>query len=68
VDQQKLQEVMAELAAYCSNYQGSLSAGGKCRPAPGAACCAQFSGEKNTSFFLHYERPGSKMNPFSSIT
>ncbi|KAM4524090.1 tudor domain-containing protein 1 [Odontesthes bonariensis] len=47
VDQQKLQEVMAELAAYCSKYQGSLSAGGKCRPAPGAACCAQFSADNN---------------------
>ncbi|XP_072229012.1 tudor domain-containing protein 1 [Leuresthes tenuis] len=47
VDQQKLQEVMAELASYCSNYQGSLSAGGKRRPAPGAACCARFSTDNN---------------------
>ncbi|KAM9716326.1 tudor domain-containing protein 1 [Menidia menidia] len=43
VDQQKLQEVMVELAAYCGGCQGSLSAGGGCRPAPGAACCALFS-------------------------
>ncbi|KAM8836922.1 tudor domain-containing protein 1 [Spinachia spinachia] len=43
VDQQKLQEVMVELAAYCCNIQASLS----CKPALGAACCAQFSADNN---------------------
>ncbi|KAG8008701.1 Tudor domain-containing protein 1 [Nibea albiflora] len=47
VDQQKLQEVMMELAAYCSNNQASLSSAILSRPAPGAACCAQFSADKN---------------------
>ncbi|XP_041830466.1 tudor domain-containing protein 1 [Melanotaenia boesemani] len=45
VDQQKLQEVMMDLAAYCNNSTSSV--GGKCSPAPGAACCAQFSGDNN---------------------
>lgn len=43
MDQQKLQEVMVELAVYC-NSQATLSTAVKCKPAPGAACCAQFSG------------------------
>lgn len=47
VDQQKLQEVMMELAVYCSNIQASLSSTVLSRPAPGAACCAQFSGEEH---------------------
>ncbi|KAE8284044.1 Tudor domain-containing protein 1 [Larimichthys crocea] len=47
VDQQKLQEVMMELAAYCTNNQASLSSATLSRPAPGAACCAQFSDDKN---------------------
>lgn len=47
VDQQKLQEVMMELAAYCSNNKASLSSAVLSRPAPGAACCAQFSGEEH---------------------
>uniref|UniRef100_A0A3P9MK51 Tudor domain-containing protein 1 n=1 Tax=Oryzias latipes TaxID=8090 RepID=A0A3P9MK51_ORYLA len=44
VDQQKLQEVMLELALHCSNYQSSSSVDS--RPVPGAACCAQFSVDK----------------------
>lgn len=43
MDQQKLQEVMVELAVYC-NSQATLSTAVKGKPAPGAACCAQFSG------------------------
>lgn len=43
MDQQKLQEVMVELAVYC-NSQATLSTAVKSKPAPGAACCAQFSG------------------------
>ncbi|CAK6974631.1 LOW QUALITY PROTEIN: tudor domain-containing protein 1 [Scomber scombrus] len=47
VDQQKLQEVMMELAAYCSNNQASLSSNVQSKLAPGAACCAQFSADNN---------------------
>ncbi|KAM4715222.1 tudor domain-containing protein 1 [Anableps anableps] len=47
IDQQKLQEVMMDLAAYCSTYQTTLSAGTKSRPSAGAACCAQFSADNN---------------------
>ncbi|XP_042253348.1 tudor domain-containing protein 1 isoform X1 [Thunnus maccoyii] len=48
VDQQKLQEVMMELAAYCSNNQASLSSSTvQSKLAPGAACCAQFSADNN---------------------
>ncbi|XP_044033632.1 tudor domain-containing protein 1 isoform X2 [Siniperca chuatsi] len=47
VDQQKLQVVMMELAAYCSNNMASLSSAVLSRPAPGAACCAQFSADSN---------------------
>ncbi|XP_073345172.1 tudor domain-containing protein 1 [Pagrus major] len=47
VDQQKLQGVMMELAAYCSNNQASLSSTVLSRPGPGAACCAQFSADNN---------------------
>ncbi|XP_030611149.1 tudor domain-containing protein 1 [Archocentrus centrarchus] len=47
VDQQKLQGVVVELAAYCSNSQATLSSAVKSRPAPGAACCAQFSADNN---------------------
>ncbi|XP_054878615.1 tudor domain-containing protein 1 [Poeciliopsis prolifica] len=47
IDQKKLQEVMMEVAAYCSIYQSTLSPGMKSRPSVGAACCAQFSGDKN---------------------
>ncbi|KAK5615952.1 hypothetical protein CRENBAI_019591 [Crenichthys baileyi] len=47
VDQQKLQEVITDLAAYCSTYNATLSAGMESRPAAGAACCAQFSADKN---------------------
>uniref|UniRef100_A0A3Q2P6K6 Tudor domain containing 1 n=1 Tax=Fundulus heteroclitus TaxID=8078 RepID=A0A3Q2P6K6_FUNHE len=47
VDQQKLQKVMLDLAAYCGTYKATSSAGRKSRPAAGAACCAQFSADKN---------------------
>ncbi|XP_070847181.1 tudor domain-containing protein 1 [Chaetodon trifascialis] len=47
VDQQKFQGLMMELAAYCSNNQASLSSAVLSRPDPGAACCAQFSGDSN---------------------
>ncbi|XP_039990647.1 tudor domain-containing protein 1 isoform X2 [Xiphias gladius] len=46
-DKQKLQELMMEVAAYCSNNQASLSSAVLSRPAPGAACCAQFSADNN---------------------
>ncbi|KAK9530366.1 hypothetical protein VZT92_011871 [Zoarces viviparus] len=47
VDQQKLPEVMMELAAHCSNIQASLSSTVLSRPDAGAACCAQFSADNN---------------------
>ncbi|KAG7507722.1 hypothetical protein JOB18_042668 [Solea senegalensis] len=47
VDQQKLQLLMKEVAAYCSNNQASLSSDALSRPGPGAACCAQFSADNN---------------------
>ncbi|XP_074520237.1 tudor domain-containing protein 1 isoform X2 [Halichoeres trimaculatus] len=47
VNQEKLQEVMLELAVYCRNNQASLSSAALSRPAPGAACCAQFSADNN---------------------
>ncbi|XP_028423126.1 tudor domain-containing protein 1 isoform X3 [Perca flavescens] len=47
VDQQKLQDVMMELVAYCSNIRASLSSTVLSRPVPGAACCAQFSADNN---------------------
>lgn len=53
VDQQKLQAVMMEVAAYCTNNQASLSLTALSRPAPGAACCAQFSGEKHSYYLLN---------------
>lgn len=46
VDQQKLKEVMMELAVFCSDKQNTLSAAVNTKPAPGAACCVQFSGEE----------------------
>uniref|UniRef100_A0A3P8PUR5 Tudor domain-containing protein 1 n=1 Tax=Astatotilapia calliptera TaxID=8154 RepID=A0A3P8PUR5_ASTCA len=46
VDQQKLQEVMVELAVYC-NGQATLFTAVKGKPTPGAACCAQFSADNN---------------------
>ncbi|XP_071319718.1 tudor domain-containing protein 1 [Trachinotus anak] len=45
--QQKLPELMMEVAAYCSNKQASSSSAVLSRPAPGAACCAQFSADNN---------------------
>uniref|UniRef100_A0A8C3AMT9 Tudor domain containing 1 n=1 Tax=Cyclopterus lumpus TaxID=8103 RepID=A0A8C3AMT9_CYCLU len=47
VDPQKLQGVMMELAAYCNNNQAALSSTVLSRPAPGAACCAQFSADND---------------------
>uniref|UniRef100_A0AAQ4QZE9 Tudor domain-containing protein 1 n=1 Tax=Gasterosteus aculeatus aculeatus TaxID=481459 RepID=A0AAQ4QZE9_GASAC len=47
VDQQKLQEVMTELAAYCCDIPASLSSSVSCKPAVGAACCARFSADNN---------------------
>ncbi|AWP17728.1 putative tudor domain-containing protein 1 isoform 2 [Scophthalmus maximus] len=46
-DQQKLQQLMMEVAAFCTNNQASLSSAVLSIPAPGAACCAQFSGDNN---------------------
>ncbi|XP_028990018.2 tudor domain-containing protein 1 [Betta splendens] len=46
VDKQKLQEVMMEVAAYCTNNWSPLSLP-LTKPAPGAACCAQFSADNN---------------------
>ncbi|XP_028286193.1 tudor domain-containing protein 1 [Parambassis ranga] len=45
VNQTKLQEVMMELAVYCRSNQASLSSSVKSKPAPGAACCAQFTAD-----------------------
>ncbi|XP_035001876.2 tudor domain-containing protein 1 isoform X2 [Hippoglossus stenolepis] len=47
VDQQTLQRLMMDVAAYCSNNQASLSSAVLSRPAPGAACCVQFSADSN---------------------
>uniref|UniRef100_A0A7N8XPG8 Tudor domain containing 1 n=1 Tax=Mastacembelus armatus TaxID=205130 RepID=A0A7N8XPG8_9TELE len=47
VVQQKLQEVMMQVADYCTNNQASLSTAVLSRPASGAACCAQFSADNN---------------------
>nr|XP_015818615.2 tudor domain-containing protein 1 isoform X1 [Nothobranchius furzeri] len=47
VDQQKLQEVMEKLAVYCGSNKDNVSAAEKCKPAPGSACCAQFSADNN---------------------
>ncbi|KAM4624559.1 tudor domain-containing protein 1 [Polymixia lowei] len=48
VDLEKLQHVMMELAVYCSTNQASYaSCPVQSRPAPGAACCAKFSGDKS---------------------
>ncbi|KAM9425851.1 tudor domain-containing protein 1 [Pholidichthys leucotaenia] len=47
VDQRKLQEVMMEIAVYCSKNQNTVSAATESKPAPGAACCAQFSADNN---------------------
>lgn len=35
-----------EVATYCKHNQASFSAA-QSRPAPGAACCAQYSGEEH---------------------
>ncbi|XP_063748517.1 tudor domain-containing protein 1 isoform X2 [Eleginops maclovinus] len=44
---QKLQEVMMQLAAYCSNIQASSSSTVLSRPAAGAVCCAKFTADNN---------------------
>ncbi|XP_037546981.1 tudor domain-containing protein 1 [Nematolebias whitei] len=79
VDQQKLQDVMIELAAFCSNKRNTLSAAVNIKPAPGAACCAQFSadhtwyravvleaGETEMSV-LYADYGNSEMVPFSRV-
>ncbi|XP_061564122.1 tudor domain-containing protein 1 [Cololabis saira] len=76
---EKVEKVMTELAAHCSNYQGTLCTTIKNRPAPGAACCAQFSadnnwyravvlevGEKEMSV-IYADYGNSEMVPFSKI-
>uniref|UniRef100_A0A3Q3KD09 Tudor domain-containing protein 1 n=2 Tax=Monopterus albus TaxID=43700 RepID=A0A3Q3KD09_MONAL len=45
--QQKLLEVMMEVAVYCSNNSASSSSAVLSRPAPGAACCAQYSADNS---------------------
>uniref|UniRef100_A0A8C8JGD4 Tudor domain-containing protein 1 n=1 Tax=Oncorhynchus tshawytscha TaxID=74940 RepID=A0A8C8JGD4_ONCTS len=40
---QRLQSVMMDLAVYCT----TKALPSRCKPMPGAACCAQFSGDKN---------------------
>uniref|UniRef100_A0A3P8TKQ9 Tudor domain-containing protein 1 n=1 Tax=Amphiprion percula TaxID=161767 RepID=A0A3P8TKQ9_AMPPE len=77
-DQQKLQQVMMELHTYCSNNQATLSSVVKSRPAPGAACCAQFSdnnwyravvlevGENDMSV-IYADYGNSEKVPFSRI-
>ncbi|XP_069374095.1 tudor domain-containing protein 1 isoform X1 [Paralichthys olivaceus] len=47
VEQQKLQQLMMDVAAYCSNNHASLSSAVLSRPAPEAACCVQFSADSN---------------------
>ncbi|KAM6896989.1 tudor domain-containing protein 1 [Xenentodon cancila] len=77
--QETLEKVMMELAAHCSNYQGNVCTTLKNRPAPGAACCAQFSadnnwyravvldiGEKELSV-IYADYGNSEMVPFSQI-
>ncbi|XP_041714209.2 tudor domain-containing protein 1 isoform X2 [Coregonus clupeaformis] len=43
VNVERLQSVMMDLAVYCS----TKASPSQCKPMPGAACCAQFSGDKN---------------------
>ncbi|XP_077358375.1 tudor domain-containing protein 1 [Festucalex cinctus] len=46
VDQQKLLEMMLELAAFCSSNKATLSSHtDKSKLVPGAACCAQFTAD-----------------------
>ncbi|XP_064858451.1 tudor domain-containing protein 1 isoform X6 [Oncorhynchus nerka] len=40
---ERLQSVMMDLAVYCT----TKALPSQCKPMPGAACCAQFSGDKN---------------------
>ncbi|XP_062270369.1 tudor domain-containing protein 1 isoform X1 [Platichthys flesus] len=47
VDQQMLQRLMMDVAAYCKNNQASLSSAVPSRPGPGAACCVQYSADSN---------------------
>ncbi|XP_070708417.1 tudor domain-containing protein 1 [Pempheris klunzingeri] len=62
VDQQKLQEVMMELAVYCTKKQASSSSAVLSRPAPGAACCAQFSADNNWYRAVVLEVSDNEMN------
>ncbi|XP_068162272.1 tudor domain-containing protein 1 [Antennarius striatus] len=45
VSQEELQGLMTDLTTYCNKV--SLSSAVSSRPAPGAACCAQFSADNN---------------------
>ncbi|XP_061666282.1 tudor domain-containing protein 1 isoform X2 [Syngnathoides biaculeatus] len=48
VDQQKLQEMMLELATFCNGNRATLSSCTDRRKlSPGAACCAQFTADNN---------------------
>uniref|UniRef100_A0A4W5NFJ1 Tudor domain containing 1 n=1 Tax=Hucho hucho TaxID=62062 RepID=A0A4W5NFJ1_9TELE len=42
---ERLQSVMMDLAVYCT----TKALPSQCKPMPGAACCAQFSGEESSS-------------------
>lgn len=55
VDQQKLRQMMIELASYCSNNNSLSSSSSLSRAVPGAACCAKFSGEEH--FLFHSKIP-----------
>lgn len=46
VDPVKLKALMEELAAFCAKGPASVSPAALSRARPGAACCAQFSGEE----------------------
>lgn len=49
-DQKKLEEVIMQLDAYCSSV-GPLTQADLATLAPGAACCARFSGEEHLLSF-----------------
>lgn len=70
-DQQKLEKVIMQLNAHCSS-SSSLSPADLGTLAPGAACCARFSGEEHfLSFWIHRNvlpylvRPGEDTRPQS---
>ncbi|XP_019902243.2 tudor domain-containing protein 1 isoform X2 [Esox lucius] len=75
VNVERLQNVMMDLGVYCTiNYSPS-----HCKPMPGAACCAQFSGDKNwyravvlgttetEASVLYADYGNSEKLPFASI-